>query len=1338
MAGLRDPLLDHSDSQGKQGDNSVKYTRVTDYARAGILSKILFLWLNPVLEKGTHTTLRVEDVPILSPEHRATRMYEAFIANWPKQYQPNAVRNTLIKTFWKQFILTSLMALLRVSVLFIGPILIQSFVAVTSGTESFPFEGYVLVLVLFLAKTTEVTSSHNYQFNCQKLGILVRSALISAVYRKGLRLSSFARQSHGVGQIVNYMSVDVQQMSDVVLQLNNIWMVPAQIIVALCIVFYVTGVSAVAGLLVMVVTAVLSFLSATRLRSLQKSIMKGRDSRMRVTVEALTNMKIIKLQAWDAKFLENVTKARQVEYSSLTAYMYTTAFNIFIIWLTPLVSCVAVFACIVLRGKDVTATLAFTTIATVRIVQEPLRLFPQSLISISQAMISLERLDNFLWSEELDVAAVERLPFGHVEPSIVVEGGTFKWSRELEAPNLFDINLSVKHGSLVAIVGKVGSGKSSLLAALLGEMPKEAGMVKVSGSTAYVAQQAWIQSGTIQENILFGLPMNTAKYQRILTKCALRTDLGEMEFGDQTEIGERGLNLSGGQKQRIQLARAIYQDSDVYLLDDIFSAVDAHTGSDLFRDCILDALSTKTVLLVTHQIEFLPGADLTLVMRDGRIVQSGHYEDLLTGGTDFEALVEASNEALEKVLPHEQKDQPDSESLTLDLNSPKAFSYSSSPTSPFGVADANSYFIPSSSPSPLPVSDLSNQAVLERNLSKKWSAPDIKLVHDDESSARMTKEEQRESGSVSYLVYWSYFTRSYGGALVLLLLIVQTVWQVLQIAGDYWVAYGAASEEGDSVQTSRFVVIYAILAFSCGILVFVRTILVSIVGLTTGQSFYLGMLRCIFRAPMSFFDTTPTGRILSRASTDQATTDVPIPMFFGAVLAIGFQLVGVLLVTLNVTWQIVFLLFPLGWAYYRYQTCYFATSRELTRVDALTKAPIIHHFSETIAGFVTVRCFKEQDRFIQINVDRVDSNLRMDFHNQAATEWVGLRMELLGIIVLCASTLLLVGLPEGYINKDLVGLCLTYGMNLNGCLFVVAWMYCQLENKMVAIERIGQYTHLPSEPELTIEKTKPAPTWPDHGTIVMENLKLRYQPQAPLVLKGINVTIKGGHKVGVVGRTGSGKSTILLALFRLVEAAEGVVLIDNIDIKTLGLNDLRSRLSIIPQDPTLFDGTVRSNLDVLEEHLDAEIWEALEKCQLASNVKELKGKLDAPVLENGENWSLGQRQLFCLGRVLLKRTQILVLDEATASVDAQTDAVMQKIIRKEFDNSTVISIAHRIPTVMDSNKVLVLDAGKVREYASPSTLLDNPHSLFSSLVHEYSARSVSYSDLVSMDHARDQ
>ncbi|KAL2650424.1 hypothetical protein R1flu_018552 [Riccia fluitans] len=1308
-------------------DPSLRNASTTNYAKAGLISKTFLYWLGPLLEKGVSKTLVKEDVPLLVPEDRASALYDNFSANWPKEQEPDAVRRTLAKTFWKPFCRIGFIALLRLSVMFVGPVLIQSFVEVTGGDETFKYERYVLVISLFLAKCTEVISSHQYNFQCSRLGMKVRSSLISAVYRKGLRISSYARQSHGVGQIVNYMSVDVQQMNDVLIQLHNVWIVPGQVVLALAILFQVVGISAVAGIAVMCFTSSIILWGARKMEIYQRNIMKGRDWRMRSTIEALNNMKIIKLQAWDRKFLGGIEKARQAEYAALSGYMYVTAFNIFTLWLTPLCSCVAIFTCLVMLGGGLTASTAFTTIATVRILQEPLRVFPNTLIALSQASISLARLEKFMWSDELNSNSVERLPRSK-DVAISVEGGTFKWSDELEVPNLQDISLHVKPGSLVAVVGKVGAGKTSLLSALMGEMPKISGTVKLSGTTAYVAQQAWIQNGTIEENILFGRAKNKALYQRVIRTCALTTDLVQMEFGDQTEIGERGLNLSGGQKQRIQLARAAYQDCDIYLLDDVFSAVDAHTGSELFRECIMGALHGKTVVLVTHQVEFLPAADQILVMRDGKIVQSGKYDDLLTGGTDFEALVEATNEALDKVNGHEVEGEEGTGEKRFITEIPK---------SPLADDEGDKdFYLPDppmvGSPSPREAYEVPSPQDLKRSFSRKISQQEAKPMK-PEGSARLVKDEERETGRVGARVYWMYFTRAYGGLLLLILLIVQTIWQGLQIAGDYWVAYGSSSGELNVSESKRFIYIYGILAVSCGIFVLIRTVIVAFMGLTIGQNFYLGMLRAMFRAPMSFFDTTPTGRILSRSSTDQAMTDIFVPMFSGALLALGFQLIGVIFVTVQITWQICFLFILVAFIYYRYQTYYFATSRELTRVDALTKAPIIHHFSESVSGFVTIRCFGQQARFIQLNVDRIDSNLRMDFHNQAATEWVGLRMEMIGIFILCISSLILVILPLGSIKPELVGLSLTYGMNLNGSLFVAAWMFCNLENRMVSVERIGQYTKLPSEAELEIEERRPSSSWPDHGAIVLRNLKLRYRPETPLVLKGISLSIEGGQKIGVVGRTGSGKSTLILALFRIVEAAEGQTIIDGIDISTLGLNDLRSRLSIIPQDPTLFDGTVRSNIDPLEKHTDEEIWGALEKCQLSEVVRHLPGKLDSPVLENGENWSLGQRQLFCLGRVLLTGSKILVLDEATASVDSQTDAVMQKIIRKEFESSTVVSIAHRIPTVMDSDRVLVLDAGKVKEYGSPSSLLDDPYSDFSALVREYSARSVSYVDLVALE-----
>jgi ATP-binding cassette subfamily C (CFTR/MRP) protein 1 len=395
----------------------------------------------------------------------------------------------------------------------------------------------------------------------------------------------------------------------------------------------------------------------------------------------------------------------------------------------------------------------------------------------------------------------------------------------------------------------------------------------------------------------------------------------------------------------------------------------------------------------------------------------------------------------------------------------------------------------------------------------------------------------------------------------------------------------------------------------------------------------------------------------------------------------------------------------------------------LTRLEGVTKAPVIDHFSETVLGATTIRCFKKEKDFFQENLDKINSSLRMYFHNYAANEWLGFRLELIGTLVLSITAFLMISLPSNFIKKEFVGMSLSYGLSLNSLVYFAISISCMLENDMVAVERVNQFSTLPSEAAWKIEEHLPSLNWPTHGDIDIKDLKVRYRPNTPLILKGINISISGGEKIGVVGRTGSGKSTLVQALFRLVEPAEGKMIIDGIDICTLGLHDLRSRFGIIPQEPVLFEGTIRSNIDPIGQYSDAEIWQALERCQLKDVVVSKPEKLDAPVADSGENWSVGQRQLLCLGRVILKQTQILFMDEATASVDSQTDATIQKITRQEFSSCTIISIAHRIPTVMDCDRVLVLDAGLVKEFDAPSRLIEQP-SLFGAMVEEYANRSL--------------
>lgn len=1270
---LSDPLLK---------ETAAEETKVTPLSKAGILNRLTFKWLNPLLRLGYSKTLELKDIPHLLSEDEAFTAQRAFAEAWElqKNQDPLSKQTTLkalSKCYWKDMVVTGVFAFMRSSATVSGPLFLRSFVQFAGRKQSFKYEKFILVGGLFAVKLIESFSQRHWYFNSRRTGMRMRSALMAAVYHKQLQLSSLGRRKHATGEIVNYIAVDAYRFGEFPWWLHSGWTVPLQMCVAIGILFATVGWATIPGLLIIILTVILNNPLAKSLQKCQAEFMTAQDERLRVTSEILNSMKIIKLQAWEEKFKELIENLRAVEFKWLSSSQLNRTYGTILYWMSPIITASIVFAaCAIIGDPPLTATTIFTVLATFRVIQEPVRILPDVLAILIQVKVSLDRLDKFLQEDELRPDAVVRKALGGSQYTIEIHQGILSWDPEssLRTPTLKGINLQIKRGGKVAICGSVGSGKSALLYTILGEIPKISGDVQVYGSVAYVAQTAWIQSGTVRDNILYGKPMDKIQYKKAIKACALDKDIESFAHGDITEIGERGLNMSGGQKQRIQLARAVYNDADIYLLDDPFSAVDAHTASTLFNDCVMGALAMKTVVLVTHQVEFLPAVDKILVMEGGEIKQAGSYEKILTAGQTFEQLVNAHKEAMTSADP---------------MNYPASVGSQQTDISPLELPRT-----------------LSASALV-----REESVVDISL-----NTGQLIAEEEKEMGDVGLQQYCDYIRVAGGALLFLCIILSQGAFIVGQVASNYWLASAILNPNIDS---GLLVGVYAGISVCSGAFVYGRARLVVLLSLRASKAFFSGMIYSIFRAPMAFFDTTPVGRVLIRASSDMNLLDVDIAWAYSLVLSSSSDLIGMIFIISIVTWQVLVVVIPVLFITRWIQMYYLASARELIRINGTTKAPVMNNAAETALGVVTIRAFNMVERFKEKNLNLIDTDASLFFHTNASMEWLILRLELLGNIVLFTSALLLVSLPSSSITPGFAGLALSYALSLTSCqVFMVQWQ-CNLANFIVSVERIKQYMNLPSDPLAIIESSRPPVSWPSEGRIQLETLKIRYRPNAPLVLKGINCTFKGGKRVGVVGRTGSGKTTLISALFRLIEPAGGRILIDDLDICNIGLRDLRSKLSIIPQEPTLFKGTIRSNLDPLGLYSDHEIWEALQKCQMGKSFEDLPNQLDSSVSDEGENWSAGQRQLLCLGRVLLRRNRILVLDEATASIDSATDALLQKVIRREFSNCTVITIAHRVPTVIDSDMVLTLSDGKLAEYDNPAKLMENKSSLFAKLVAEY-------------------
>ncbi|XP_071710057.1 ABC transporter C family member 8-like [Rutidosis leptorrhynchoides] len=1256
---LLDPLL----------ANGMKEGNTRQVNEPSFLSKLVFTWVNPLISLGYSKPLVIDDIPTLANKDQALVAYEKFKMAWDsiKREKPlddgNLVGRVLKRVYFKEMVVLGFYALSRTIAVVVGPLLLFAFVNYSNNEMKDLQYGLLLIGCLIVVKVVESLSQRHFFFDAKRLGMRMRSGLMVAIYEKQLKLSSLGRKRHSTGEIVNYIAVDAYRMGEFPMWVHISWTSFVQLFLAIGVLFSVVGVGVLPGLVPLLACGLLNVPFALALQKCQLQFMIAQDKRLRSTSEILNNMKIIKLQSWEEKFKDFMKSCRENEFKWLSESQYQKAYGSVLYWMSPtIVSSVVLFGCALLNNASLNAATVFTILATLRTMSEPVKYFPQALSVLIQTKVSFDRINSFLVEDELKhegtIGNQEKTP----SDICIRIHGNFSWDPESSHPTLKDINIEVKRQQKVVICGPVGAGKSSLLYAMLREIPTTSDTVDVVGSIAYVSQAPWIQSGTIRDNILYGKPMDTARYENAINACALDKDINDFKHGDLTEIGQRGLNMSGGQKQRIQLARAVYSDAEIYLLDDPFSAVDAHTAATLFNDCVMTALKEKTVILVTHQVEFLSEVDNIMVMEDGQITQSGKYEELLKAGTAFEQLVNAHKDVI------------------TDLES-------------------SSY------------ENKNSRVKVIKNLSQRNEINEEIL----KTSVQLTEQEEKPIGDVGWKPFLDYIVISKGHFYLFSSLLTQISFSSLQAAASYWLAFAIKIPDFSSV---TLIGVYALISTTSAFFVLMRSLSTTLLGLKASKAFFSKFTDSIFSAPMVFFDSTPVGRILTRASTDLSVLDFDIPFSLAFVVTSGIELLTTIAVMASVTWQVLIVgIFAIIATKY-YQGYYQPSARELIRINGTTKAPVVNYASETSLGVATIRAFKKQDNFFQKYLKLVDIDASTFIFTNATLEWLVLRAEALQNLTLFTAAVFLVLFPQGYISPGLVGLSLSYALALtNAHVFLTRW-YCSLSNYIISVERIKQYMHIPSEPPAVVEGNRPPSSWPSQGKIEFRDVKIRYRPNAPLVLKGITCTIKEGTRVGIVGRTGSGKTTLITALFRLVEPDSGTIHIDGLNICSIGLKDLRMKLSVIPQEPTLFKGSIRTNLDPLGLHSDDEIWMALEKCQLKSTISSLPNYLDSSVSNEGENWSMGQRQLFCLGRVLLRRNKILVLDEATASIDSDTDATVQRIIRQEFSSCTVVTVAHRIPTVIDSDMVMVLSSGVMMEYDKPSKLMESD-SYFSKLVNEY-------------------
>uniref|UniRef100_A0A6J0UD00 ATP-binding cassette sub-family C member 8 isoform X1 n=1 Tax=Pogona vitticeps TaxID=103695 RepID=A0A6J0UD00_9SAUR len=1354
-----------------------------------LLSKGTYWWMNTFIKTAHKKPIDLKAIGKLPIAMRAStnymRLNEAFRAQKNKDTPyPQGSRSiwcALCHAFGRPLVLSSTFRILADLLGFAGPLCISGIVHhVGKGnstfhpktkllgvffisSQEFLANAYVLAVLLFFALLLQRTFLQASYYVAIETGINLRGAIQTKIYNKIMRLST-SNMSMGemtAGQICNLVAIDTNQLMWFFFLCPNLWAMPVQIIVGILLLYYLHGISALIGAAVIIVLAPVQYFVATKLSQAQRSTLEYSNERLKKTNEMLRGIKLLKLYAWEHIFHSSVEETRQKEMTSLRAFALYTSISIFMNAAIPIAAVLITFVvhAHLFENADFSPSVAFASLSLFHILVTPLFLLSSVVRSTVKALVSVQKLSEFLSSEEIgeehdrcseprhednhnkyqalplrvvnrkrparedcnNCNSPRRRPLNITEADdycVKVTNGFFTWTPE-GAPTLSSIDIQIPRGQLTMIVGQVGCGKSSLLLGILGEMQRISGSIiwnsnipdsetgedvspemetavdtvaRKRGPVAYASQKPWLLNATVEENVTFESPYNKQRYKAVIDACSLQPDIDILPHGNQTQIGERGINLSGGQRQRISVARALYQQTNVVFLDDPFSALDIHLSDHLMQEGILNMLreEKRTVVLVTHKLQYLPHADWIIAMKDGTIQREGTLKDIQKSEPElfehWKTLMNRQDQELEKEILNESKTVLDRKNLQRTMYSREALSQDD---------------------------EEDEDEILE--------------CGDDDDDNLSSVLHQR--AKIPWKACGKYLS-SAGFLLLPLLILSQFLKHSVMVSIDYWLAQWTSDAISPRKETnctfceepifnhSPYSRIFSILCCLGIILCLVTSIAVEWTGLKVAKKLHCLLLNKIILAPMRFFETTPLGSILNRFSADCNTIDQHIPATLECLSRSTLLCLSALAVISYVTPVFLVALVPLAVICYFIQKYFRVASRDLQQLDDSTQLPLLSHFSETVEGLTTIRAFRYESRFKQKLLEYTDSNNIASLFLTAANRWLEVRMEYIGAcVVLIAAVASITNSLYNKLSSGLVGLGLTYALMVSNYLNWMVRNLADMELQLGAVKRLNGLIKTEAENyEGLLSPSHIPQNWPDQGEIQIQNLSVRYDSSLKPVLKHVNAHISPGQKIGICGRTGSGKSSFSLAFFRMVDTFEGRIIIDGIDIAKLPLQTLRSRLSIILQDPILFSGTIRFNLDPEKKCTDSMLWEALEIAQLKHVVKALPGGLDAIVTEGGENFSQGQRQLFCLARAFVRKTSIFIMDEATASIDMATENILQKVVMTAFSDRTVVTIAHRVHTIINADMVIVMKRGVILEYDKPEVLLEKEDSIFASFV----------------------